>query len=1421
MGRSLPLAIVHKMLSKRNRRPANRRRSRQVEPLEPRIVLDSTAVFNELMYHPRAEDGLEWIELHNQQGVDFDISGWQLDGGVEYTFPEGTIMDGGGYLVISANPSLSGIPGALGPFTGSLANGGEEVLLLNNSGRILDRIDYGDNTPWPVGADGSGVTLAKKSPNLGTEDVNNWTVSAQVGGTPGGLNFIGNTLVFTTEDLITPGDTAEVHVPTDASLGTDWTDPAYVLGTHGESWSVLSSSSGYVDGAMNQSYQDIVLADSPLAYWRLSESAPGSPAVNLGTLGAAANGTYAANVNLGGDSLVREAGDTSLGIPKNLGAIAVSSPEFEKVNTGRTMEFWVGVDELPTIAMDVVGDAQVGITFGMYITLQPTGYLRVTERTNINFVGISQVQIEQPLEEGETYHVVVTRTESTGELHAYINGQSVAITSVSGAMPNTGASVNTNNPIFIGNSARSTSGNAALRMDEVAIYNYPLSAVRASSHYDGGRVQFNQLFQSEISGMVNSSSSAYLRSTFSVPQNVDYSSLTLNINYDDGFVAYLNGVEVARRNISGSPGFDSTADSSRTLGEASTTESIPLGDYLNLLEPTGNVLAVHGVNVDAADEDFMVSYGLSAFGVEKPVVLDVPIRLSEVSSAMATDFSIELENPTDSAVDVTGVRIVSDGDIVDEYVLPSTSIPAHGFLSLTQADLGFRPADGDRLFVYNPAGTQLIDARVVTNRLRGLSPEHDNRWLYPSLATPGAANVFDINSDIVINEIFYNAPIRRAEPAVVEKFEVVPFDLEWRYNASDQNLGSGWQNNTYAVNNTTWFSGAGPIGYTNVELPVPLGTSIGVQGIFERTYYFQTEFTFDGNPTGLDLTLTSLIDDGAVIYLNGQEIQRIRMPDGPIDGTTAATESPTTSDFDDPITLPDELFVVGQNTLSVEVHRGPFLSPVVVMGLEIAAVEVVTPAQPQTDPDEQWIELYNRGTEAVDISNWAFADGVSFDVPAGTIVQPGEYVVVANDEVELAAKYPEVRILGEFSGNISRSGDRLELVDAANNPVDTVDFKDGGRWDGLADSGGSSLELKDPFADNSIPEAWQASDGSDNGEWQTITYRGRATTSNAPTTYNELVLGLLDSGEVLLDDIQVTQDPDGTARQLIQNGTFESDTVGMPASTWRIIGTHEESHVVVDPDDSSNQVLKLVATGPTEHMHNHAETTLKDGANYVSINSSLTYEISFRAKWLSGSDQLHSRLYFNRLPLTSHLARSENWGTPGLANSTAVDNIGPTYSNLLHGPTVPAENQDIRISVNADDPDGIQQMLVYYAVDGGAFSTVSMTTSGNGEYVGVIPGQPAESIIQFYVEGTDSRGAVSTFPAAGPDSRALIQVQDDAAGNLGSHNFRIVMTTTDSDRLHLNTNVMSNARIGATVIYDESEIYYDVGVRLKGSERGR
>ncbi len=195
-------------MASRKRRQHDRISTRlSFEPLESRCLLsaDSTVVFNEIMYHPAGDQALEWIELHNQMAVDMDLSGWQFDGALQFEFSEGTRLAGGGYLVVAAAPdqlqTVTGFAGALGPFLGHLSNGGEEIIRLDNSDRLMDFVEYDDQGPWPAAADGSGVSLAKTDPDTASGPAENWTFSTEVGGTPGARNF---------PDFFTPPETSVV-----------------------------------------------------------------------------------------------------------------------------------------------------------------------------------------------------------------------------------------------------------------------------------------------------------------------------------------------------------------------------------------------------------------------------------------------------------------------------------------------------------------------------------------------------------------------------------------------------------------------------------------------------------------------------------------------------------------------------------------------------------------------------------------------------------------------------------------------------------------------------------------------------------------------------------------------------------------------------------------------------------------------------------------------------------------------------------------------------------------------------------------------------------------------------------------------------------------------------------------------------------
>ncbi len=159
-------------------------------------------VISEIMYHPpdvilngrKAE--LEFIELFNSRGEPEDISGYRISGDVDYVFPQGTVLPGGGFLVAARAPAdleaVYGLSGALGPWAGAvtnnLPNSGGTVRLRHRTGAVLLEVSYSDQPPWPVAADGAGHSLVLARPSYGERNARAWDASDTALGSPGRMD---------------------------------------------------------------------------------------------------------------------------------------------------------------------------------------------------------------------------------------------------------------------------------------------------------------------------------------------------------------------------------------------------------------------------------------------------------------------------------------------------------------------------------------------------------------------------------------------------------------------------------------------------------------------------------------------------------------------------------------------------------------------------------------------------------------------------------------------------------------------------------------------------------------------------------------------------------------------------------------------------------------------------------------------------------------------------------------------------------------------------------------------------------------------------------------------------------------------------------------------------------------------------------
>ena len=893
------------------------------------------------------------------------------------------------------------------------------------------------------------------------------------------------------------------------------------------------------------------------------------------------------------------------------------------------------------------------------------------------------------------------------------------------------------------------------------------------------------------------------------------SALKLRHAIDDGAVFYLNGTEIFRHNM---PAGTITAATLATVNAEAPALSASIPVPSAALVPGTNRLSVEVHQFASGNSDVV-------FGAELDIENFAPVpgappalRFNEIPGATDPSYWIELINAGASSIDTTGIIITAANDPLRQFSLPASSLAPGALLLIPGESLGFRPAESEKLFLFSPARAQLLDSRPQTGRLRGRSAERANAWLYPTAPTPGAPNTFSFTNAVVISEIQYNPPVLPAvadRPATYQSTTVIDHGALWRYNAADDSLPADWATFPHPVEGN-WKSAPSPLGVESATLPVQLATVLTPYNPATITYYFEREFSVTAAQIAAaeSIELTHLVDDGAVFYLNGAELgSRFTMPSGPIGPETLAVPGIADASLVT-VLIPTSSLVPGTNRISVEVHQNAIDSNDVVFSLKLALRTLLTPAipgQPLRSSDNKWVEVANRSTAPVDLSGWDFGSGIDFSFPPGTSLAPGEHACIVQNPTAFAAAYPGARVLGVFSGSLSSTSDRLELRDARRNPVDEVRYFDGGFWPESPDGGGTTLELTDLDADNASPGAWAASNESSRTAWKTYSYRAIAAASNGPDSqWLEFNMGMLGAGEIWIDNVSVIELPATTALQKLNDTSFDSTTA------WRLRGNHRRGGIIPEPGNPTNRILRLVATGPTEHMHNQVETTLKNG-----VVNGREYEISFRARWVSGSSQLHTRLYFNRLARVTQIDRPANGGTPSAPNSTAVTNAGPTFSGLRHAPAVPPVSQPITVSAFASDPDNIASLSLFYSVNDAAFQSVSMSATTSGRYEGVIPGQASGAVIQYYLRGTDSLGAVALWPAAGPASRALCKVNDNTAATNGWHNFRLITTNADRTFMHTTTEVMSNDRIEATVIDREGDIYYNAGVRLKSSQRGR
>ena len=182
--------------------------------------------------------------------------------------------------------------------------------------------------------------------------------------------------------------------------------------------------------------------------------------------------------------------------------------------------------------------------------------------------------------------------------------------------------------------------------------------------------------------MYNGNATCYIRIPFTVnaADIAGFNFMRLQIRYDDGFIVYLNGTEVARRNFTGTPAWNSNASAQNSDSAAVSLENIDISAFVGDLKAGDNVLAIQGLNISTTSSDLLISVKLIA---------GVSTLINEVLSS--------------SAIEYTGPITLAESTHVKTRVLSGATWSA-----LNEATFAVGPvADNLRIteIMYNPQDT--------------------------------------------------------------------------------------------------------------------------------------------------------------------------------------------------------------------------------------------------------------------------------------------------------------------------------------------------------------------------------------------------------------------------------------------------------------------------------------------------------------------------------------------------------------------------------------------------------------------------------------------------------------------------------------------------------------------------------------------
>lgn len=590
----------------------------------------------------------DWIELYNADTVSVNLENWTLtdDAGSprQWTFPA-TNLNAGAYLVVFASGADHRVPGA--PLHTNFKLGASRGYLA------LGR---------PDGTVATAYTYPAQAPNIS----------------------YGFGQLLTNLTLLKTNSTGRVLVPANGNEGTNWT----ALDYNDSAWQAALNGIGF--GPTNVAQADYSLAvqpTEPVGYWRFRETT-GTNTANDGS-GAGLDGRYV-NATLGSygprPSQFKgfESDNRAPTFSVSRGGYVTVSNSILNYRGAFALGGWIKPGGTP---------GNLAGLFGQHGCVE-FGFLNAS---NLECRTLSGGSVQAAYTNAaNTWHHVIAQGDGS-RLQIYIDGVLAGV----GGIPTAnygGSSFNFN---IGGGGIQDAAGNFFNgQVDEVVVYHRALADSEIKLLYQAGfsavNVPVTPYVNTDLGpAMSNRNASAYLRLPFVVAEPTNVTLLILRVRFNDGFVAYLNGEQVASMNAPDPPAYDSAATTPHLVN---VVEEIRLGP--DGLTPGTNVLAIQGLNRAADDPDFLLAAELT--GTVVVANSSIPVYFTR---------------PTPGQANGSGVSILGPA-IVEDSHWPTVPLDTEDLLVTTRVNATFYPVT-NVVMRYRVMFNSEIELRMFDDGLHG------------------------------------------------------------------------------------------------------------------------------------------------------------------------------------------------------------------------------------------------------------------------------------------------------------------------------------------------------------------------------------------------------------------------------------------------------------------------------------------------------------------------------------------------------------------------------------------------------------------------------------------------------------------------------------------------------------------------------